>query len=66
MRRVPEERGRVFGTYLVLAGLARFLVEFVRVNPRVVWGLTVAQLSSLVIVAVGAVLLLRRRSPSTA
>jgi phosphatidylglycerol:prolipoprotein diacylglycerol transferase len=66
MRRVPEERGRVFGTYLVLAGLARFLVEFVRVNPRVVWGLTVAQVSSLVIVAVGAVLLLRRRSPSTA
>jgi phosphatidylglycerol:prolipoprotein diacylglycerol transferase len=41
--------------YLMLAGLARFLAEFVRINPRVLWGLSEAQLISIVMMAVGAV-----------
>jgi phosphatidylglycerol:prolipoprotein diacylglycerol transferase len=39
--------------YLILAGLARFLVEFVRINPRVFIGLTEAQLISIAMIVVG-------------
>jgi len=55
-------RGRVtapwalFGVYCVLAGLERFLVEFVRRNPETVAGLTTAQLVSVGLVAIGAAL----------
>jgi phosphatidylglycerol:prolipoprotein diacylglycerol transferase len=33
----------VFGRYLVLASVTRFLIEFIRINVRVALGLTVAQ-----------------------
>jgi phosphatidylglycerol---prolipoprotein diacylglyceryl transferase len=49
----------VLGRYLVLAGAARFLIEFIRVNPRVVFGLTVAQCVSLLVAGLGSALLLR-------
>jgi phosphatidylglycerol---prolipoprotein diacylglyceryl transferase len=48
---------RVVGRYLVLAGAARFLIEFVRVNVRIAFGLTVAQYGALIIVGTGIVLL---------
>lgn len=51
--------GRLFALYLVLAGLERFLVEFVRRNADAFAGLTTAQLVSLVMVAAGAVWLAR-------
>jgi len=35
------------GEYLILTGIARFLVEFIRINPRILWGMTNAQLASL-------------------
>lgn len=47
----------VFGTYLVLAGTTRFLIEFVRVNDRVVGPLTVAHLASIAAAAAGLMLL---------
>jgi phosphatidylglycerol:prolipoprotein diacylglycerol transferase len=47
--------GLSFCLYLALTGLARFLVEFIRLNPRVLWGLSDAQLISLVMVVVGLV-----------
>ena len=49
----------LFGLYLVLAGLERFLIEFIRTNPERVAGLTDAQLTSVALVAVGAFLVLR-------
>lgn len=52
--------GTTFAKYLILAGIARFLVEFVRINPRVFLGLSTAQLMSLASIAAGAVLLARR------
>lgn len=57
----------VFGLYAVLAGVARFLVEEIRLNSEALFGLTQPQLWSLVLVAVGAGLLLasRRRERST-
>ena len=55
--------GVVFALYLVLSGLERFLVEFVRRNSEVLAGLTAPQLESLGLLAIGIVwlsLLLRR------
>lgn len=49
----------VFGSYLVLSGLARLLVEFVRVNDPILLGLTEAQLLGIASMVVGAVLILR-------
>jgi phosphatidylglycerol:prolipoprotein diacylglycerol transferase len=45
------------GQYLVLSGLARFLVEFIRRNPKIIWGLSNAQLASLGSVLAGVVLI---------
>jgi phosphatidylglycerol:prolipoprotein diacylglycerol transferase len=57
----------VVGTYAVLTGAARFLVEFVRINDLAILGLTQPQLWSLALVAAGAVLLtVARRHRHTA
>jgi phosphatidylglycerol:prolipoprotein diacylglycerol transferase len=42
----PRGTGAVVGEYLLLSGAARFLVEFVRRNPKILWGLSNAQLAS--------------------
>jgi phosphatidylglycerol:prolipoprotein diacylglycerol transferase len=38
-----REPGEVFAAYLVLTGVARFLVEFIRINPRTFLGMSNAQ-----------------------
>jgi phosphatidylglycerol:prolipoprotein diacylglycerol transferase len=48
--------GTVFAVYLVLTGLARFLVEFIRINPRSFLGMSNAQTASLASTIVGIVL----------
>jgi len=61
--------GVLFGLYLILAGLERFLVEFIRRNDTVAAGLTLAQLVSIAMVAGGAALVLAKRGaarPATA
>jgi phosphatidylglycerol:prolipoprotein diacylglycerol transferase len=45
--------GAIVGEYLMLSGIARFLVEFIRRNPKVLWGLSNAQLASAGSVLVG-------------
>jgi phosphatidylglycerol:prolipoprotein diacylglycerol transferase len=45
--------GAVFAVYLVLTGLARFLVEFIRINPRSLLGMTNAQVASILSVCAG-------------
>lgn len=52
--------GWIFAHYLLLSGAARFLIEIIRVNPRLVHGLTSAQLVSLLCLIVGASLSMRR------
>jgi phosphatidylglycerol:prolipoprotein diacylglycerol transferase len=42
----PHRTGAILGQYLLLAGIARFLVEFIRRNPKVLWGLSNAQLAA--------------------
>ena len=57
--------GTLFALWLVLAGVERFLVEFVRRNEDVLVGLTQAQLISLAMVAAGAAWLWLRRGFAT-
>jgi phosphatidylglycerol---prolipoprotein diacylglyceryl transferase len=45
--------GKLFMIYLILSGAARFAVEFIRINPRILWGLSEAQLFALVMIALG-------------
>jgi phosphatidylglycerol:prolipoprotein diacylglycerol transferase len=52
-RTQPLPDGTLFAWYLVLAPAARFVVEFWRVNDVVAFGLTTAQLTSLVLIALG-------------
>jgi len=55
--------GGVLAAYLVLTGLARFLVEFIRINPRSTFGvLTNAQVASLISIVAGAALMIVVRS----
>jgi len=49
----PHAVGAIVGRYLALSGVARFLVEFIRRNPKVLWGLSNAQLASAGAVVVG-------------
>jgi phosphatidylglycerol:prolipoprotein diacylglycerol transferase len=58
----PAPDGTAIAWYLVLHGSARFLVEFLRINPEVALGLTAAQLMSLALVAAGTGFLLWARS----
>jgi len=49
--------GVITGQYLLLSGIGRFLVEFVRINPPLYWGLTNAQVAALGSVIAGALLI---------
>jgi phosphatidylglycerol:prolipoprotein diacylglycerol transferase len=50
--------GAILGEYLVLSGIARFLVEFIRRNPKILWNLSNAQLASLGSVVAGVAFIL--------
>ncbi len=55
--------GWLFGLYLVLAGMERFLVEFLRAKDDRVFGiLTVAQVISIVLAIVGIAIMMWRRT----
>ena len=59
-RRLSDQAppGGIIGAYLILTGVARFLVEFIRINPRSAFGvLTNAQVVSLLSIVTGAVLI---------
>jgi len=62
----PRPLGQITGEYLVLSGVARFLVEFIRINPRVLWGMTNAQVASLGAVVFGLGLVLYARNHAAA
>jgi phosphatidylglycerol:prolipoprotein diacylglycerol transferase len=60
--REPMAKGEIFSLYLILTGIARFLIEFIRINPRSFFGMSNAQTASLVSIALGAVLLVYLKS----
>jgi phosphatidylglycerol:prolipoprotein diacylglycerol transferase len=45
--------GRLFMLYLILASVSRFTVEFIRLNPRILFGLSEAQLIAIVLGTIG-------------
>ena len=56
--------GVLFGLYLVIVGVERFLIEIIRRNDSVVAGLTLPQLISVAVAALGAAIIVtRRRAP---
>jgi phosphatidylglycerol:prolipoprotein diacylglycerol transferase len=56
-RRTGVADRQVIGRYLLLTGIIRFAIEFVRVNVRVALGLTVAQFGSLLVILAALLLL---------
>jgi phosphatidylglycerol:prolipoprotein diacylglycerol transferase len=60
------KRGSTFGLLLVLYGIGRFVIDFVRIyedNARILLGLSFNQVISVVLVAIGIYLLTRRSAP---
>ena len=53
--------GKVFAMYLILTGVARFLVEFIRINPRSFFGLSNAQAAGALSALVGIALYAKLR-----
>jgi phosphatidylglycerol:prolipoprotein diacylglycerol transferase len=68
IRKRDYRPGYLFGVYLILSGIARFITEFYRLTPEVWLGLTTAQLFSIALVVTGAALTLagRRRGETAA
>lgn len=62
----PRPIGQITGEYLILTGIARFLVEFIRINPRILWGMSNAQLASLGAIAFGLLLIVASRARASA
>lgn len=53
IRKKITQTGKLFMIYLILAGIERFAIEFLRLNPRIVFGLTEAQLLAIVLIVIG-------------
>ncbi|HET7585800.1 MAG TPA: prolipoprotein diacylglyceryl transferase [Gemmatimonadaceae bacterium] len=63
LRKHVHAEGWLFGVYMILAGIERFLIEFLRAkDDRFIGGLTVAQLIALLVVVGGIVLIQARRT----
>src|SRR6201987_1205174 len=58
----PKARGEIFCNYLILTGIARFLVEIIRINPPWLLGMSNAQVASVLSILAGAVFLWRIKS----
>jgi phosphatidylglycerol---prolipoprotein diacylglyceryl transferase len=53
LRKRESPNGKLFMIYLILYGIERFLVELIRLNPRLVFGLSEAQLISILLIISG-------------
>ncbi|MGA9363152.1 MAG: prolipoprotein diacylglyceryl transferase [Bacteroidota bacterium] len=53
LRKRDYPAGRLFMIYLIAAGLERFFIEFIRINPRILFGLSEAQIIAIVLIAAG-------------
>ncbi len=57
----PLPPGVIVGEFLVMFGFSRFLVEFIRINPPFLFGMSNAQVAALLTVLAGAILLIVAR-----
>jgi phosphatidylglycerol:prolipoprotein diacylglycerol transferase len=57
-------QGSLFFTYLIIAGMERFFIEFIRLNPKYLWiikdviGFSGAQVISLIMISIGIYMLI--------
>jgi len=61
MRKRSLPTGWMFGMYLILGGAERFITDFWRLTPVVALGMTMAQITSIVAIIVGTVMVSRSR-----
>lgn len=55
LRKKHWQDGQLFIIYLIASGISRLMVEFIRLNPRLLFGLSEAQLISLGLILIGVV-----------
>ena len=56
--------GQLFAYYLILSGTERLLIEMIRINPRIIFGLSQAQIISIITIIAGIIILaFRKRLP---
>jgi len=55
MRKKDWIHGKLFMFYLIFISIERFSIEFIRLNPRIMFGLSEAQLISIVLSVVGVI-----------
>ncbi|HEY9188300.1 MAG TPA: prolipoprotein diacylglyceryl transferase [Ignavibacteria bacterium] len=62
-RKKYNVNGKLFFVYLILTAIARFLVEIIRINPRLLLGLSEAQIISiiLIIISIIALIILKKK-----
>jgi len=53
LRKREMPAGKLFFIYMILNGSARFLVEFIRLNPKVAFGLTHSQITGIFFIITG-------------
>jgi phosphatidylglycerol:prolipoprotein diacylglycerol transferase len=58
LRKKPWPDGKMFMVYLMLSSVFRFSVEFLRLNPRLLFGLSEAQLVSIPLFFAGLLIML--------
>jgi phosphatidylglycerol:prolipoprotein diacylglycerol transferase len=64
MAKKPQPGWYVFGWFLVLSGVERLLIEFIRRNPIWLFGLTAPQILSIVSLAIGVgIIVVQRHKP---
>ena len=63
LRRAGGGTGWIFGLYLALAGIERFIIEFVRAKDDRFFGpFTVAQVTSVILIVIGVTLVVKWRN----
>lgn len=65
VRKKTDREGKLFSYYLILTSTARFIVEAIRLNPKIFIGLTEAQLISLLLFITGIIILFYFRKKRT-
>ena len=62
LRKIKSYNGFVIYQYLLLAGISRFMIEFFRLNPKYVLGLSGAQCISLIMIFISILFLYKSKS----
>jgi len=60
-RKKVKHFGELFAYYLILSGIERLLIEFIRINPKVFWVLTQAQIISILTIIAGILIIMFRK-----